>query len=67
MLFWRAEIALGIWGGSSLVCGYALLTRVDRDRFIPTSSIAGNRLADPIGSRRSAIRSMTRGSNTHTV
>ncbi len=40
---------LGIWGGSSLVCGYALLTRVYRDRFIPTSSIAGNRLADPIG------------------
>jgi hypothetical protein len=40
---------LGVWGGSSLVCAYALLTRVYRDRFIPTSSIAGNRLADPIG------------------
>lgn len=42
-------LIVGVWGGSSLVCGYALLTRVYRDRFIPTSSIAGNRLADPIG------------------
>lgn len=40
---------VGAWGGSALVCAYALLTRVYRDRFIPTSSIAGNRLADPIG------------------
>lgn len=39
----------GVWAASTLVCGYALATRLYPDRFDTNIGFAGNRLAAPVG------------------
>lgn len=46
---WLPRLLASVWLGSSLVCGYALLTRLYPNRFPAPLSVAGNRLAAPVG------------------
>ncbi|NUR78727.1 MAG: O-antigen ligase family protein, partial [Thermoleophilia bacterium] len=45
---YRALVA-GVWAGTTLVCGYGVLTRLYPDRFLGSDAIAGRRLAQPVG------------------
>ena len=42
-------LTAGVWAGTTLVCGYGVLTRIYPDRFLAESAIAGRRLAQPVG------------------
>src|SRR4051794_22180626 len=47
----RATTALvvGVWAGATLVCGYGVLTHMYPGRFLGNDTIAGRRLAQPVG------------------
>jgi O-Antigen ligase len=42
-------LVVGVWAGTTLVCGYAALTRMYPNRFAADAAIAGRRLAQPVG------------------
>ena len=42
-------LVVGVWAGTTLVCGYASLTRMYPSRFASDAAIAGKRLAQPVG------------------
>jgi hypothetical protein len=45
----HAALLAGVWGGVSLVCAYALLTRLFPDRLGVFDTLAANRLFEPVG------------------
>ena len=44
-----AALLAGVWGGVSLICSYALLTRLFPSRFGVFDTLADNRLSEPLG------------------